>query len=173
MEKTRKGGNPRSGEPVLKHGPNTACGGNAHKWAYSSLVLGSSSPHHLCATTTAVPRAGRIGAPPGRVGRFVERSAAKRNKAPPSEHAGGRDEQGRDGGGPRDGCPPGTSPIDQSRLSGRFSTKPIVTPVGRRFGRGDFLAVGAATEFPGQRNDYAVEGDSPIFADTKIGTVPL
>ena len=32
--------------------------------------------------------------------------------------------------------------------------------------------IGACTDLCAQRNNCAVEGDSPIFADTKIGTVP-
>ena len=38
--------------------------------------------------------------------------------------------------------------------------------------RRDACTTGACTEFCAQRNDCAAGGDSPIFADTKVGTVP-
>ena len=40
-------------------------------------------------------------------------------------------------------------------------------------GKGIVPIFGACTEFCAERDNGAVEGDSPIFADTKIGTVPI
>jgi len=38
-------------EPALKHGPNTACGGNAHEWAWFFRSHGFSTCQKMCVTT--------------------------------------------------------------------------------------------------------------------------